>query len=107
MPESEIPDPRRAGGDEPALDALERAVARMLEELADLRRRSDLLETRYGELTDALGISASEAEEDAGDLGERLQRLAEENRRLREVVGEARDRARRIQSRLRLVEDEL
>lgn len=105
MPESEIRDPGMETP-EPALESLERAVDRVLDELTGLRRRSDRLETRYGELTEALGISASEVE-DPDDLGERLQRLAEENRRLRQVVDEAREKARRIQSRLRLVEDEL
>ena len=105
MPESEIPD-RGEEAPVPALESLESAVHRMLDELEGLRRRSRRLETRYGELTDALGISPSESE-DVDDLGERLQRLAEENRRLRDVVDEARERARRIQSRLRLVEDEL
>lgn len=91
---------------ESALDGLEKAVGRLLDEFDGLRRRAGEAEESYRSLTEALRSSGS-GSIDPAEAAERLQRLAEENERLRSVIDEARERAERIRSRLTMVEDEL
>ena len=106
MPASEAAD----GGD-PAdlaaeLSSLEQALDRLLEAYADLRGRVQGAEADRRRLAEALeGVDLGEME--AEGAAERFQELAEENRRLREMVEEGRERAERIRSRLIMMEDEL
>lgn len=88
------------------VDRLAKAVERLLEEFEAARRRAESAEAAHGRLAEALrdaGGGGGEPEE----VERRLQDLSEENRRLRDVVEEAGRRARRLQNRLRAVEDEL
>lgn len=106
MPGSEATD----GGDLPdlagELSSLEGALDRLLEAYGELRRRVERAEDDRRRLADALE-GADLEELDAEGAAERFQELAEENRRLREMVEEGRERARRIRSRLIMMEDEL
>lgn len=109
MPVSERPEVREAPGAEPELPLIERleaAVARLLEELSAVRERAERSEASYEKLREALEATGAGAAE-ADDLEERLEHLADENRRLREILEGARERAERIRSRLMVVEDEL
>lgn len=106
MPGSEAAD----GGDAPDLGgelaSLEEALDRLLEAYGELRGRVERAEGRRRRLADALE-GADPEEMGAGGAAERFQELAEENRRLREMVEEGRERAERIRSRLIMMEDEL
>lgn len=108
MPASEL----REGSDVAApgpgvasLDRLEAAVGRLLEELQTARLQA----RRAGEECEKLrgALKRTGAGPTGEELQERLEALAEENRRLRERLAEARERAQRIRSRLMVVEDEL
>lgn len=109
MPESAPPDVNRSSGDSgspdpvEAFDRLEEAVDELLGRHAELRDRVERLESEQASLRHALSGSGDGESE---GLGERLEELASENRRLREVLEEGRERAERIRSRLRLMEDE-
>ena len=88
------------------LAALEQALKRLLEAYGDLQGRAERAEADLRRLADALeGVDLGEL--DAEGAAERLEELAEENRRLREMVREGRERAERIRSRLIMMEDEL
>ncbi len=115
MPESELldaggpprPDARADGaGAAAVLDRLAGAVERLLGEYEATRDRAARAEASHAQLSEALGDSEPGAA-DPEDVEERLQALVEENRRLRETLEEARERAARIRSRLMVVEDEL
>jgi predicted RNase H-like nuclease (RuvC/YqgF family) len=106
MPGSEATDradlPDLAG----ELSSLEGVLERLLEAYGELRRRVERVEDDRRRLADALE-GADLEELDAEGAAERFQELAEENRRLREMVEEGREHARRIRSRLIMMEDEL
>lgn len=85
---------------------LERAVGRLVEAYGDLRERVERTEAARSELTEALAAAGPE-DLDPEEAERRFRELADENRRLREVVEEGRERARRIRSRLIMMEDEL
>lgn len=109
MPTSESPDVPETVQAEPgipAVDRLEAAVERLLAEARAWRERAAESEAAYEKLRRALETADRESA-DAADVEERLERLAEENRRLRETLEGARERAERIRSRLMVVEDEL
>lgn len=101
-----------AGGEVPAdevrreLDRLAEGVARLLEAYDELWKRAARAEAAQKTLSEAFaateleGLGPEEAQE-------RFQELAEENRRLRRLVEEGRERAERIRSRLVMMEDEL
>lgn len=111
MPESAPPDPDRSALDadgptaDPAaaFERLESAVEELLDRHVELRDRVKGLESEQASLKHALSGSG---DGDPEALGERLEELASENRRLRDVLEEGRERAERIRSRLRLMEDE-
>lgn len=103
MPESERPEREKEIA--AAFDRLTSAVEQVLAEYASIRERAQSLETEYESLREA--IAGSGGADAPGDLDERLSRMAEENRRLRETLVEARDRAARLRSRLAVVEDEV
>lgn len=109
MPASEPPDADRSSSEpesvDPAatFDRLEEAVAELLDRHVELRERLDRVESEQASLKHALS-GAGNGDPEA--LEERLEELADENRTLREVLAEGRERAERIQSRLRLMEDE-
>ena len=87
------------------LEALERSVGVLIEELDAMRQRVATAEDRSGKLEDALKVSGVQPGQPAnleGKLGE----LAAENKRLKSVINEARDRAGKIRSRLIVMEDE-
>jgi predicted RNase H-like nuclease (RuvC/YqgF family) len=102
MSESARPDSRAV---EREITALESGVARLLEELQELRARAEQAEAEHKQLEDTLRRSAVDAE-DPRSLERRLRELSEENSRLREILREARTRADRIRSRLIVLEDE-
>ncbi len=102
MSESETPD---AGAVARELDALERAVGALIEELDALRRRAAAAEDRSGRLQETLEASGVRPGE-AADLEGRLTQLTRENEHLREVIARAREKADRMRSRLIVMEDE-
>lgn len=87
------------------LEALERAVGVLIEELDAMRQRVATAEDRSGKLEKTLKITGVKPGEPAR-LEERLGELLEENVRLREVIKEAREHAARIRGRLVVMEDE-
>lgn len=102
MSESETPD---AAAVVRELEALERAVSGLLEELDALRHRVADAEDRSGTLERTLEASGVRPGESA-DLEKRLTELTEDNRHLREVIEKARQKADRLRSRLIVMEDE-
>lgn len=84
---------------------LEAAVERLLTAHVRLRERVERLETLEEQLRGAVAGEQLDAL-DPGKVEERLHALARENRRLREVVEEGRERAERMRSRLIALEDE-
>lgn len=87
------------------LEALEAAVERLLSAHARLGERVERLETLEDQLRGAVSGEQLDAL-DPGKVEERLHALARENRKLREVVDEGRERAERMRSRLIALEDE-
>ncbi len=87
------------------LEALERAVGALIEELDAMRERVATAEDRRGKLEKTLAASGVKPGQPA-NLEERLGELSEENNHLREVIREARERAGRIRGRLIVMEDE-
>jgi predicted RNase H-like nuclease (RuvC/YqgF family) len=87
------------------LESLEKAVGRLLDELASLRRRAETAEAGHRRLEETLRRSRVDAG-DPASLERRLRELSEENARLRAVLSEARERAERIRGRLIVIEDE-
>lgn len=109
MPESEMPD--EAGATErpsptEVVARLERAVDRLLAEHAVLKASATETMRSHRELLASLEEAGPDGDA-GGDVPERLQNLAEENRKLRETLDRARKSAERIRSRLFMVEDEL
>lgn len=102
MSESETPDPGAVARE---LDALERAVGALIEELDAMRRRVAEAEDRSGKLQKTLEASGVKPGE-AADLEGRLTELTRENERLHEVIAQAREKADRMRSRLIVMEDE-
>lgn len=90
---------------EQELEGLEKAVGRLLDELAGLRVRAESAEAGHRRLEETLRRSRVDAE-DPASLERRLRELTEENARLRAVLQEARERAERIRGRLVVIEDE-
>lgn len=87
------------------LEALERSVGVLIEELDAMRQRVATAEDRSGKLAEALKASGVQPGQPA-NLEEKLGELAAENKRLRSVISEARERAGKIRSRLIVMEDE-
>lgn len=108
MPASELPDVPIADPPPEAvlLERLEAAVDRILDAHGAAQRQAEGAEAAYAELRSALHLSGANPDEEKA-LEERLERLAEENRGLRETLAQARERAERIRNRLMVVEDEL
>lgn len=99
-----MPGSEAADGPKSELDALEGAVRGLVERYVELRDRIDDAERSRERLEEALDGSG---DGDGPDPLERLERLGEENRRLRDTIEAARDRAERIRSRLIMMEDEV
>lgn len=93
-----------ADGPMSELDALEEAVRGLVERYVELRDRIDDAERSRERLEKAMDGSGDG--DGPGPL-ERLERLGEENQRLRDTIEAARDRAERIRSRLIMMEDEV
>ncbi|MDP2469866.1 MAG: hypothetical protein Q8W45_02250 [Candidatus Palauibacterales bacterium] len=102
MPESV---PRDVAAVERELGALEKGVDRLVRELEEYRSRTSAAEGEHARLTGLLAKSGVDMS-DPASLERRLQELTEENSRLREVLREARIRAKRIRGRLIVMEDE-
>jgi len=102
MPESA---PRDPAAIERELGVLEEGVGRLVRELEEYRGRASLAEGEHARLTALLQRSGVDVS-DPASLGSRLQELTEENFRLKEVLREARVRAKRIRGRLIVMEDE-
>jgi uncharacterized coiled-coil DUF342 family protein len=107
MPASAPRDGRAATPDPGVvIQTLEKAVARLLGEFDALQKRADEAEAAYAKLSQALQQSEFDPL-DSRDVEGRVQKLAEENARLKLVIDDARERAERIRGRLIMVEDEL
>jgi len=102
MPESV---PRDVAAVERELGALEKGVDRLVRELEEYSSRKTAAEGEHARLTGLLAKSGVDMS-DPASLERRLQELTEENSRLREVLREARIRAKRIRGRLIVMEDE-
>ncbi|MDH3734389.1 MAG: hypothetical protein OEU54_12690 [Gemmatimonadota bacterium] len=102
MPESERPETAREIDD--ALDRLTAAVEGVLADYEAIRARSLTLRGEYASLREAVNETGGVG---SGDLEQRLARLGAENKTLRDILLEARERAQRIRSRLAVVEDEV
>lgn len=100
-----MPGSEAADGPSAELAALEDAVGRLLERYGELRERVEEAERSRDRLQEA--IEGTGGDEGGPPAAERLERLDAENRRLRETIEEARERARRIRSRLIMMEDEV
>jgi len=87
------------------LGAVEEGVGKLVEELAEYRRRAAAAEGEHARLTGLLERSGVEIS-DPASLQHRLRELTEENSRLKEVLREARVRAQRLRGRLIVMEDE-
>lgn len=93
-------------GIERELAELEAAVARLVEDYRDLRGRVEEAERSQRRLAEALeGADLDELTPE--QAAARFEELSGENRRLRELLREGRERAERIRSRLIMMEDEL
>ena len=102
MPESERPDrPREV---ERVLERLASAVASAAGELDEARRRAAEAEARAARLEEVLTAGGGEV---SGDAADRFERIAAENRRLKDTLGQAREKAERLRARLAMVEDEV
>jgi hypothetical protein len=97
--------PRDPAAIERELGVLEEGVDRLVRELEEYRSRASLAEGEHERLTGLLQRSGVDVS-DPASLGSRLQELTEENFRLKEVLREARTRAKRIRGRLIVMEDE-
>jgi hypothetical protein len=87
------------------LAQLEMAVASLVEGFGSMRDRAAVAEENHRKLAEALRDTDLDSMAPT-KLQERLEELADENGRLREVVTEAAKKAERIRSRLMLMEDE-
>ena len=88
------------------LSQLEAAIDSLVQGFGSMRDRAAVAEENHRKLAEALRDTDLE-EMAPTELQERLEELADENSRLRAIVGEAGKRAERIRSRLMLMEDEL
>ena len=100
-----MPGSEAADGTQAELEALEEAVGRLLERYGELRDRVDEAERARDRLEQTL--SETGGDDGGPPAAERLESLGRENRRLRETIEEARERAERIRSRLIMMEDEV
>lgn len=102
MPESAPRDPAAVARE---LGVLEEGLGRLVTELEEYRSRASAAEGEHARLTGLLRKSGVDMA-DPASLERRLQELTEENFRLKEVLREARARAKRIRGRLIVMEDE-
>ena len=102
MPESAPRDPAAVARE---LGVLEVGLGRLVTELEEYRSRASVAEGEHARLTGLLRKSGVDMA-DPASLERRLQELTEENFRLKEVLREARARAKRIRGRLIVMEDE-
>lgn len=103
MPDSERPEREREVAT--ALERLDASVERIVAAHVALRERVETIEREYAALREA--VTDADGTEVSGDVEKRLARAADENRRLRDTLDEARERAVRLRNRLAVVEDEL
>ena len=94
-----------ADGPKAELDALEEAVSLLVERYGELRERVVEAERARDRLEETLAETGDD--EGGPPAAERIESLGQENRRLRETIEEARERAQRIRSRLIMMEDEV
>ena len=102
MPESDRPEAAREI--DAALDRLTNAVEQVLADYEAIRARGLEMHQEYSSLREAVSDTGGM---DSGDLEQRLSMLSAENKTLREVLVEAKARAKRIRNQLALVEDEV
>lgn len=103
MPASETAETGRL---EEALRGVEALVARLRRQLSEAREKADRETSARARLEESLE-GVLEDGMDAEEMQERIRGLAEENRRLKERMTEARERAERIRGRLIVLEDDL
>ncbi len=87
-------------------ERLERAVRRLLDDVAGYRARAQVAEARAGELEQTLR-NIHEGGLDPLKLKETVRLLEEENRDLRRRIGKAQERIRRLVARFDFLREEL
>lgn len=93
------------GAERAALKALEGAVSALLDEVGRLKKRTGKAEGRAAELQDLLErVTGGDA--DAAETHARLRDLENENRELRERLGEGRETVDRILAKIRFLEEQ-
>jgi|TARA_B100001750_G_C15365522_1_gene524535 predicted nuclease with TOPRIM domain len=102
MPESESP--KHYQEVEQLLDRLALAVEDITREVGTARQRADQSESECNNLRKVM--SGSEGRSSV-NLDERIDRIAADNQRLRDTLARAHDKAKRLRTRLAVVEDEV
>lgn len=103
MPESERPESDIV---DQVLEGLEQSVGALVERFAEVAERLQQIESEHTKLKTTLESSDLDSM-DAQQLERRLTDLADDNKQLRRVIKEARQRAQRIRRRLIVLEDEV
>lgn len=98
QPESDVVDQ--------VLESLETSVGVLVERFAEVAERLQQMESEHSKLKNTFE-SADLDSLDANQFEQRLTGLADDNKQLRQVIKEARERAQRIRRRLIVLEDEV
>jgi predicted RNase H-like nuclease (RuvC/YqgF family) len=103
MPESVRPEPDVV---DQVLESLESSVGALVERFKEVAARLQQMESEHSKLKNTLESSDLDSL-DAEQFERRLTDLADDNKQLRQVIKEARERAQRIRRRLIVLEDEV
>ena len=103
MPESARPESDVV---DQVLESLESSVGALVERFAEVAERLQQMESEQSKLKNTLESSDLDSM-DAEQFERRLTDLADDNKQLRQVIKEARERAQRIRRRLIVLEDEV
>lgn len=103
MPESVRPESHVV---DQVLESLESSVGDLVERFGEVAERLQQMELEHSKLKNTLESSDLDLL-DAEQFERRLTDLADDNKQLRQVINEARERAQRIRRRLIVLEDEV
>ena len=103
MPESDRPETEVV---DQVLEGLEESVGSLVERFTEVAARLQQIESEHTKLKTTLESSDLDSM-DAEQFERRLTDLADDNKQLRRVIKEARERAQRIRRRLIVLEDEV
>ncbi len=103
MPESARPESHVV---DQVLESLESSVGDLVERFGEVAERLQQMELEHSKLKNTLESSDLDLL-DAEQFERRLTDLADDNKQLRQVINEARERAQRIRRRLIVLEDEV